>query len=278
MFTSLELAQRIEAADVGFLHACVEAARRADPGSRAIAVRIGGGVATWTSPHSPMNKVVGLGSLGPVDDGELDEVERAFFERDSPVQVELATTADPAVGARLTERGYVLRGFENVSGRALEPGPAPAPPDGVTISHCDDDEDLDAWIDASATGFLAPDTEGVASHESFPRDVLEKAMREMLTCDGIHRFFAHRGGEVAGTATMRVAEGIAQLCGASTLPAHRRRGIQSAVLAHRLAFAADAGCDLSTVTTLPGSKSQQNVQRQGYDLLFSRAILVREPS
>jgi hypothetical protein len=29
------------------------------------------------------------------------------------------------------------------------------------------------------------------------------------------------------------------------------------------------------VTTEPGSKSQQNVQRQGFELLYSRAVLVR---
>ena len=30
------------------------------------------------------------------------------------------------------------------------------------------------------------------------------------------------------------------------------------------------------VTTQPGSKSQQNVQRQGFELVYARAVLVRE--
>jgi hypothetical protein len=29
------------------------------------------------------------------------------------------------------------------------------------------------------------------------------------------------------------------------------------------------------VTTMPGSKSQQNVQRAGFELLYARAILVK---
>jgi hypothetical protein len=29
------------------------------------------------------------------------------------------------------------------------------------------------------------------------------------------------------------------------------------------------------ITTLPGSKSQQNAQRRGFDLLYTRAILVK---
>ncbi|ORT53252.1 hypothetical protein UK99_02630 [Frankia casuarinae] len=38
-------------------------------------------------------------------------------------------------------------------------------------------------------------------------------------------------------------------------------------------YAVVAGCDVATVTTQPGSKSQQNTQRAGFDLLHTRAIL-----
>jgi hypothetical protein len=44
-----------------------------------------------------------------------------------------------------------------------------------------------------------------------------------------------------------------------------------------LADAAAAGCDIAVVTTQPASKSQQNVQRRGFDLLYTRAVLERQP-
>src|SRR6266545_4784623 len=69
---------------------------------------------------------------------------------------------------------------------------------------------------------------------------------------------------VAGGASIRLAEGVAQLTGAATAPAHRRRGIQTALLSARLADATAAGCDVAVVTTQPGSRSQQNVQRRGF--------------
>ncbi len=62
-----------------------------------------------------------------------------------------------------------------------------------------------------------------------------------------------------------------------TAPAHRRRGVQTALLSARLADAAAAGCDVAVITTQPGSKSQQNAQRQGFDLLYARAVLVKQP-
>ena len=76
---------------------------------------------------------------------------------------------------------------------------------------------------------------------------------------------------------MRIAEGVAQLTGAATAPAYRRRGVQTALLAVRLADAAAVGCDVAVIVTQPGSKSQQNAQRQGFDLLYTRAVLVKHP-
>lgn len=40
-----------------------------------------------------------------------------------------------------------------------------------------------------------------------------------------------------------------------------------------LADAARSGCAVAVVTTLPGSKSQENAQRRGFDLLYYRTIL-----
>ena len=77
---------------------------------------------------------------------------------------------------------------------------------------------------------------------------------------------------------MRLSEGVAQLTGAATAPAHRRHGVQTALLSVRLADAAHAGCDIAVVITQPGSKSQQNVQRRGFHLLYTRAVLVKSPS
>jgi hypothetical protein len=72
-----------------------------------------------------------------------------------------------------------------------------------------------------------------------------------------------------------MAEGVAQFIGTATAPAHRRRGVQTALLSARLADAAAAGCDFAVITTQPGSKSQQNAQRRGFDLLYTRAVLCR---
>jgi hypothetical protein len=57
------------------------------------------------------------------------------------------------------------------------------------------------------------------------------------------------------------------MCGAATLQVFRRRGIQTALLERRLIDARAAKCKLAVVTTQPGSKSQANSQRRGFQVI-----------
>jgi GNAT superfamily N-acetyltransferase len=276
LFASTALAARIERADARLMSDSVTAAARRRPGADVFATPIAGGVATFTGPGSPHNKVAGLGFAGPPDPGELEAVERAFFERGAPVQVELSCLADPSMGALLTRRGYALCNFENVLGRRLPVEPTPVRPPGIVVSESPAEE-LAAWLDVVVTAFASPDLQGVPSHESFPRDQLETVIADTAGAEGFVRFLARREGAPAGGASMRLFEGVAQLCGAATLPEHRRHGVQGTLLATRLERASRAGCDLAIVTTQPGSKSQENVQKHGFEQLYTRAILVRQP-
>lgn len=275
LFASTELAARIERAERSLIEDSARAARGARPGLDAFVRPVAGGAACYAGPGSPLNKVAGLGFGGAPTDAELDDVEREYARRACPVQVELGSLADPALGATLTARGYRLVGFENVLG--LAPGaddPTSAPH--IDVRPCSAD-DLDEWIDLVVDGFAAPDVEGVASHESFDRAAIEGAIRDMAGAAGMTRYIARVDGRAAGAASMRTHEGVAHLCGAATLPPLRRRGVQTALLARRLRDAATRGCDLAVMTTLPGSKSQENAQRRGFAPLYTRAVLVKQP-
>jgi GNAT superfamily N-acetyltransferase len=269
------LAARIERAEARLLAdgvACV--ARRVGAGSDVLSRRFAGGHAAFTEPGSPLNKVAGLGFEGVPPEKELAEVEEAFARRGCPVRVELSSLADPSLGAFLTRRGYVLEGFEDVLGLALPAAGLPQVPADVRVLSSGPEE-LERWLDVTVTGFLAPDEQGVPSSETFEAEVLRRVVRDFVQADGMTRFLAERAGAPAGGGSVRIADGIAQLCGAATLPAHRRRGVQTALLSERLGAACRAGCNLAVVTTLPGSKSQENVRRRGFALLYTRAVLVR---
>lgn len=275
LFCDTALAERIERVEAQLIARGSEAARCRRADAAGFVIPIAGGVASFAEDGSPFNKVAGLGFGGVPSAADLDEIERAFTACGSPVQIELAHLAAPAIGALLGERGYRLASFENVLGRALTGAPERIMPPGVEV-RLSGDEEFEAWLDVVADGIAHPDTQGVPSHEEFPREALARAMRD-LTAAGVMRYVALRDGVIAGGARFRMAEGVAQFTGAATAPAHRRRGVQTALLSARLADAAAAGCDVAVITTQPGSKSQQNAQRRGFDLLYTRAVLVKQP-
>jgi GNAT superfamily N-acetyltransferase len=273
LFCSTDLAERIERVETQMISAATEAARQR-VGAAAFVLPVAGGAACYADDGSPMNKVVGLGFGGIPSREVLDEIEREFASRGTATQVELTNLADPAIGAALTSRSYQLVSFENVLGRSLPGELQPITPPGVEVRLSDDRA---AWLDVVVDGFAHPDAEGVPSHEDFPRAILENAIKDIEQA-GATPYLAFRDGVAAGAGSMRMSEGVAQLTGAATAPAHRRHGVQTALLSTRLADAVRAGCHIAVVTTQPGSKSQQNVQRRGFHLLYTRAVLVKPPS
>jgi ribosomal protein S18 acetylase RimI-like enzyme len=277
MFATASLAARIERAETGLILEGARAAARRVPPGQLVVREMHGGVAAYVEPGAPFNKVAGLGFAGLPEADALDELERAFADRQAPLQFEISTLADPALGRALTARGYLLVGFENVLGLPLDSSRALDVDGGdVTVTRASDDE-APVWLDTVAAGFMTPDVfDGPPSHESIPRDVLDRVFGDTIAAPSFERYLARVGGAIAGGASLRIEDGVAQLSGAATRPELRRRGVQSALLRHRLAEAARRGCDLAVVTTQPGSKSQENVQKFGFALLYARAVLVKE--
>jgi GNAT superfamily N-acetyltransferase len=89
-------------------------------------------------------------------------------------------------------------------------------------------------------------------------------------------FLAFVGREVAGGAVVSANNAVGGLFGASTLPAFRRRGVQTALLAERLGWARGCDCNVAVSIALPGSISQRNIERFGFRVAYTRTKLVRE--
>lgn len=273
MFAPVALARRIEEGHSSLIGAIADAYRARDGAAPVIKTPIAGGLAVFTTLGAPWNKVSGMG-FERLDEAELAQVEREYALRCSPVQVEFPALGDNTICPALTARGYALVGFENVLGLDLGTPRVPVAPPGITITPLAAGE-MDVWADALITGFEHPDpSEGPRPHETFSRALLEQAYTDMADAAGFRHYLARVDGQVAGGASLFLSDGVAQLCGAATLPAHRRRGVQTALFEARLRDAVADGCDVATVTTQPGSKSQENSQRRGFHLLYTRAILV----
>ncbi len=277
------LAQRIERAECQLvLDMAQSVARRSQDGEVLIA-RLGGGAAIFAGPNSPLNKWIGLGFDGALDEVRVAELEAEFARRSCAARVELSAFADPSITPMLSRSGFRLVGHENVlaleldSARVAQLQREQHADTGDIVVTVVDHLESRIWLDVVISGFLHPDgSAATPPTESFEREALERAFTDSIEVSGFDLHLARRGGVVAGGGGVRRFEGIAQLCGASTLPVHRRHGVQTALLRARLLAAAAAGCEFAIVTTELESLSQRNAQAHGFKLLYPRTILVRQ--
>jgi GNAT superfamily N-acetyltransferase len=278
---TLALAQRVEKTEIDF---CAVGAGVGMPGGAA-SIEIGGGRGVCGQPGSPMNKVLGLGLGVTVTDEDLDALELFYDERDCPIQIELCPLVSTDLVARLQTRGYVLKGFENELACAL-PWPAEAPqarrwPRDVPTTHdlevevLAGDGDDNAFLRATVEGFAVPDSLPVPIEGPAPDvvETIDRVMRQFIHPD-IVRYLVRIDGEPAGAAASVITNGVLGIFGTGTRPAYRRRGVQSAIVAKALESAIGRA-DLAIATTEPGSTSQRTFERFGFQVLYTRAILLR---
>jgi GNAT superfamily N-acetyltransferase len=215
---------------------------------------IAGGVALYAGPGSPLNCAVGLGLHGPVSQAELERIEQFFHNCNTPTKLDICPLADESLFELVKHGGYHLEGFLNVLACSLTDDVAPAKQSEIQITRAKPEE-AELWIRTTAQGFTEVDDP--------PQRDLANAV-----C-----FFAWIDGQPAGGGAMFIHQGAVELGGASTRPAFRKRGVQTALLQARLRVARNMGCDLAMVLTEPGSDSQRNIQRAGFELAYTKVIL-----
>ena len=276
MFADATLAARIDRAEARMCAHIAESVRSSTPESAPLVLPVSGGYAVYVGPSSPVNKVIGLGFDAELDVRALERVEQEWSRRSEPVRIEMSILTDPALGSALSERGYRLHGFENVLGLRITPEIASSA-DGAATVELATAAELDTWLNIAVDAFTNLDGTGSVPPDTLAREQLRAVLGELMGVPGFIRYLARLEGEAVGEAAMRIDGDLAQLAGAGTRPHARGRGVQKALLQRRLADARAAGCTLAVVTTAPGSRSQDNVMRRGFELLYTRAILVKTP-
>ena len=275
MFADSPLAARIDRAEARL---CAEYASGEKPradGRGSFVLPLSGGLAIYAAPRSPINKVIGIGFDMPLDLEVLSQIEARWRERDEPVRIELSILTEPEIAQALSARGYRLHGFENVLGRPVGDDDRKSSGSGISISVVGEDNTR-TWVEVVVDSFANMDGTGSAADEELPREQLEEMMGSYEAVRNLTRYLAFVDGQPAGEAAMRIDDNLAQMAGSGTLPRFRGRGVQKALIQRRLSDARAAGCELAVVVTAPGTRSQDNVMRRGFALLYTRAILVRD--
>ena len=267
IFADLRLSQRIEAAEAQSGVDCATTMAHLRPESGAGAEPVAGGSAIFAGVNSPVTQAVGVGLHGPVSEAEIEQLEQFYRSRGDAVRVELSPHAHPSLFEHFGRRGYRTVEVSNVLVRPLRRAETwPFATAGITVERVRS-EDAALWTRTVAQGF--------AEHFPVSAEILE-VMELFFYSPKAQCFLARLDGEPAGGAALAVHDEIAGIYGASTLPAFRKRGVQTALLHARLTVAVAAGCDLAHTITQVGSGSQRNVERCDFRVVYTRSKFQRD--
>ncbi|TGE28135.1 GNAT family N-acetyltransferase [Hymenobacter metallicola] len=263
LFSDLALARRLERTEAQANANFVEARQRLFPGSGANWIAVAGAYAMFDGVESPLTQSFGLGLFEAVGAAELTQIEQFFAGHGAPVYHEVSPLADAALLALLPTRGYVPIEYTNVLYRALSPEEAaPSLPTPQLRTRRIGPDEVPLWSQTSAAGW-ASESPGL---EEFMRAYGQLS----ASSAGAAPFLAELQGQPIAAGGLFMHEGVALLMGASTVPAGRRQGAQSALLAARLHYAAQQGCTLAMMGALPGSQSQRNAEKNGFRVAYTR--------
>lgn len=219
------------------------------------------------APTSAMfNRVLGLGLRGPATDEALEEI-AAFFGDGIDWCVSLAPQAEPPELRSWLERRGLVPGY----GWAKFRREVADPPEALTELRVErvGADGAAAFAETFVRGYGTP---------GFFREWLARIPGR----EGWHCFLAFDGEAPAGAGALYAAGEVGWLGIAATLPEHRRKGVQGAILAARIEAAAAVGCTL--VVTETGelregkpSSSYRNIVRAGFDEEYVRPNYLNSP-
>jgi GNAT superfamily N-acetyltransferase len=272
LFGSTECARRIEAMQAQ--NQCDYASTYAQQGRSGIceAIRVGKyAAALFAGTESPLTQSFGLG-FDEHDAQEIEHLEDFFFSHGVAVNVELANTSSLDFTLLLGQRHYSVSEYSHVLGYALHRLSHQSLHDTLPFEvYRVLDTDADAAGKVISAGFL----EQNLGEQEIPPAFLELFSVSFRT-QGSSIFAVNIGGEIAGVGGITILDGIALLSGASTQPKFRNQGVQNALIEARLRYAHEQGCELAVVSTAPGTVSQKNMQKIGFEILYARTKFTRQ--
>jgi GNAT superfamily N-acetyltransferase len=252
-FADAALARRLEAAEAANAKGCA--------GPDTAILEAGGGCVVFAGADSPLTQVVGMGLVGPVSPAQLDAVENFLRGRGAKVTIDLCPLADPGFIEELGRRGYRPVEFNNVLVKRLAATPIVLTP---RVRRALAGED-DLWSFAVGRGFFELD-DLTGGEMDVGRHIF--AMRGALCYLAVAETC-----EPAGGGALVIRDGLATLFADATIPRFRRQGLHGELIAARLNEAMARGCDLASASTQPGSSSQRNYERLGFEVAYTKVML-----
>lgn len=263
IFSDLDLSRKLERTEASANASFVESRAKISPESGVEWIEVAGTYAMFDGLESPLTQTFGLGVFEEITNAELDRIEAFFKKHNAPVFHEVSPLAGLDLVALLNERNYQPIELTSVMFQSLEiENNLNLPLNPNLKTRVIESGEAELWARTSADGW--------ASEAQELGDFMFNFGQISANCHGGFPFLAELDNKPISAGMLFIYNDVALLGGASTIPAGRRQGGQSALLDARLDFARKKGCKIAMMCALPGSQSQRNAEKNGFRIAYTR--------
>ena len=263
-----DLAFRIEQSEVDALHSRLSAIQGLSNNPMDVHIEKFGNAAAFTVKKIPGPSFNTVKGLADGDEEYIDDIVDFYNKRNIPARFELTPAhASPDLLNLLSKKGFYQRDFHTaLYTTALSSQESKE--SGIGIRKLKRDE-FDLFAEIYIKGFGLPDfvKQGIAQNNAILYDHENWVFYLALVED-----------EPAGIGVIFVKNGIATLAAASTMPHLRNKGVHQALINRRLKHAAISECKLAVGQAKYASISQNNMERAGLNIAYTKAIWVQRES
>lgn len=260
------LAETIEQSEVDALHSRLTAMQVIAGNPMGVTIRRFGNATAFTVKNIPGPSFNTVKGLKDGDEQFVDQLIEYYKEREIPVRFELTPAhASPDLLTHLHQAGFYQSDFHT----SLCGSPTQNPvvvDERITVRSLESHE-FDLFAEIYAQGFQMPAflQNGIAQNNAILHDN-----------DHWTFYLASVDTEPAGIGVLFTKDGIATLAAAATVPHLRNKGVQQALIQQRIQHATTLHSRLVVGQAKFGSVSQNNMERAGLKIAYTKAIWVQQ--
>lgn len=261
-----ELAQTIEQSEIDVLHSRLMAIQAIEGNQMGVDIQRFGNATAFSVKNIPGPSFNTVKGLTDGDEQFVDQLIEFYTSREIPVRFELTPAhTSPDLLAHLQQAGFYQSDFHtSLYGSPIQN--SVAVDERITIRRLESYE-FDLFAEIYAQGFQMPTflQSGIAQNNAI-----------LHGNDHWNFYLASVNDGPAGIGVLFVKGGIATLAAAATVPHLRNKGVQRALIQQRIQHATMLHSRLIVGQAKFGSVSQNNMERAGLKIAYTKAIWVRQ--
>lgn len=264
MVVNKELAHVLEMSEVDCLYSRLTAIKEIEGNPMGVEIQNFGKATAFSVKNIPVPTFNTVKGLQDSDEKYIDKIIDFYNENDIPVRFEIA----PAnVSSRfltyLSEKGFYQNDFHTTL-YATNQQDISEPQ--ISVRELKKEE-FGTFAEIYTKGFQMPPflKSGVARNNEVLHDKNDWTF-----------YLACINDEPAGIGVLFIKEEIATLAAAATIPKFKNKGVHTALIKHRINQASRKGCNLLVSQARFGSISQNNMERAGFKIGYTKSIWVKK--